>query len=165
MASSTVHSMRMECIQSYATLGRGNGKDEMAVLSFPDRNGRCHNVLFSDPAVINDAKHDANCSSVSSDLRDIAETINSAVAKLISGGVRIFVGTSFPITPFCTKVQELITHRNTKIENSGWVAFLDILLKILTLGFFSYKESLKAPNISMPTAEDLQKIEENRLLP
>lgn len=49
---------------------------------------------------------------------------------------------------FSTDVQVLIDKRNQRIDDNGWITFIDILLKILTLGLFSYKESLKAPNLN-----------------
>lgn len=138
-------------------LGRGSKKEpdrdtlSVAQLSWNDKKGT-HSTLCVMRKGWTPSDKSIRVTPVTDNLADVARTLNERIGiafsinKLHSGLIAAYETEAIQ---FATDVQELIKKRNKTIENSSWIAFLDVVLKILTLGLFQYKESLKAPSLHL----------------
>lgn len=157
--ATTITTICPHTFNSIPILGRGENKNELGVVTQKDKtSGSTSHVVIHgkvDKATLQSGV------SVSYDLRDVAKKVNRFVEDLISDRVTTPYEAVQKAAPhmiaFSTKVQELVDHRNKKIDDNGWVTFLDVLLKILTFGIYHYKHNLKAPQIHIPTQQDIDK--------
>lgn len=155
MNSITMHLFNANLVQSAvdAPLGRYGTetapKDTLSVVKInvpadPEKNEEASSyfqvVRTRDPT-------DSAIAYKSDDLADVARELNLCIPFVFEmtrndGKLTPY---AFKADQFVTEINALIQKRNDKIDSSGWIAFLDVMLKILTLGLFNYKESLRAP--------------------
>lgn len=92
----------------------------------------------------------------STNLREIVEGLNRSIDTMSFASRPNELPKEWKLIPshkeaavaFANSVNELVKKRNDKIEASTWIAFLDVVLKILSFGLYHFKESLKAPMLN-----------------